>query len=128
MILAGLDSSVDTSLDDLPVPVPWPEDQDEEDVEPLEDILASLPQEEYGPPLMLTPIEEELCHPRSASGRVVDDLKRSSLLPTVINQEPRTYTEIFWEATRLADDLEKSLHDEKIEECGTLAGESCWVF
>ena len=127
IILAGggVDSSVDTSFDkELPVPVPWPEHQDEEGFdEPLEETLASLPKEEYGSPLMLIPIEEELCHPRSASQRVVDTLKRSSLLPTVVSQGSWSYGEIFWEASRLADDLEKSLHDGKSEECVTLAGE-----
>ena len=44
------------------------------------------------------------------------------------NGQPGSYGEIFWEASRLADDLEKSLHDGKSEECGTLAGESCWDF
>ena len=74
---------------------------------------------------MLIPIEEELCHPRSASQRVVDALKRSSLLPTVVSQSQGSwsYGEIFWVASRLADDLEKSLHDGKSEECVTLAGE-----
>ena len=62
IILAGggVDSSVDTSLEEeLPVPVPWPEDQDEEGFnEPLEETLASLPQEEYGSPLKLISIED----------------------------------------------------------------------
>ena len=132
IILAGggVDSSVDTSLEEeLPVPVLWPEDEEGFD-EPLEETLTSLPQEENESSLMLFPIEEELCHPRSASQRVVDALKRSSLLPTVVSQSQGSwsYGEIFREASRLADDLEKSLHDGKSEECGTLAGESCWDF
>ena len=45
IILAGggVDSSVDTSLEEeLPVPVLWPEDEEGFD-EPLEETLASLP-------------------------------------------------------------------------------------
>ena len=117
---------MDVSLEEeLPVPVSWPDPEEEGLDEHLEEILASLPLEEYGSPLMQVPVEEDLLYSRSASQRVVDALKRSSLLPTVVSHGGLSYQECFWEASRLALDLEKSLHDCKSEECGTLAGESC---
>ena len=59
-------------------------DEDQEAVapeEPLDETLASLPSDENTPLLLNVLLEEELYHSKSASLRVINALKRNSILP-----------------------------------------------
>ena len=74
------DSSVDLSFGD---PVPASDDGalEAEGQESLDETLASLPPEDYFPPAFNIPLEVELAHPKNSAMRVIDSLKRSSILP-----------------------------------------------
>ena len=118
------DSSVDLSFgEDFLGPVPASDGEHEAEVqEPLDETLASLPSEDYSPPSLNTSLEEELLHPKNSAMRVIDALKRSSILPVGDHSDHFSFGECFWAASLKAADLEKALHDDLEEECRVLTG------